>query len=195
MELDPKHILLSPVSITFLAFVSSAYLQLTLIYPTEAKLFPVYSMTASLMFLPHAVRVLATGILGPRAFFVLLPAMAASELLRTRSFAETFGGTSILFLVIGAACAPTGYILLKRIIGDRFVFSELMLNWRYVFLTGIIASAINSIGLVSVLVMPAEAVVVIQMLLRFFVGDIFGLFVGLVILTYVFRILRNVKTA
>ena len=98
-------------------------------------------------------------------------------------------------MLVGAACAPAGYILLKRIMGDRFVFSELMLNWRYVFQTGIIASALNSIGLVAVYVAPAETTVILDLMLRFFIGDIFGLLVGLAILTFVFRILRNVRSA
>ena len=63
------------------------------------------------------------------------------------------------------------------------------------FLTGIITSAVNSIGLVAVYVVPAETTVILNLMLRFFVGDIFGLFVGLVILTFVFRILRNFNTA
>jgi hypothetical protein len=43
---------------------------------------------------------------------------------------------------------------------------------------------------VAVYVVPAEMVEVLGLMLRFFVGDIFGLFVGLVVLTLVFRILR-----
>ncbi|MGE4610874.1 MAG: hypothetical protein AAED33_05715 [Paracoccaceae bacterium] len=92
--------------------------------------------------------------------------------------------------IIGAASAPAGYILLKTVLGGQVDFSKKMLNWRYVFLIGIIASAINSIGLVAVYVVPAEMVEVLGLMLRFFVGDIFGLFVGLVVLTLVFRILR-----
>jgi hypothetical protein len=69
-----------------------------------------------------------------------------------------------------------------------------MLNWRYVFLTGIIASAINSVGIVAVYVAPAETTVILNLMLRFFVGDIFGLLVGLVVLIFVFRVLRCIKS-
>ena len=188
-------VLLSPLTVIFISYIAVGLFQLHVVLPTESKLFPVYSATASLMFLPHAVRVLATAIIVPKAFFLLLPATIAGNLIQARSYGEVFNGTSILMVLVGAACAPVGYILLKRIIGDRFVFSELMLNWRYVFLTGIIASAVNSIGLVAIYVAPAETTVILNLILRFFVGDIFGLFVGLVILTFVFRILRNVRAA
>ena len=195
MTTKPTQILFSPPTIIFVSYIAVFLFQLHVVFPAEAKLFPVYSTTASLMFLPHAVRVLASAIIGPKAFFLLYPAMVIAEMLEGRSFGESFSGTSILITFVAAGCAPAGYILLKRILGDRFVFSELMLNWRYVFLTGITASAVNSVGLVAVYVVPAETTVILNLMLRFFIGDIIGLFVGLVVLTFVFRILRNVRTA
>ena len=195
MTAKPTQILFSPLTVVFVAYIAVFLFQLHVVFPTESKLFPVYSATASLMFLPHAVRVLATAVIGPKAFFLLVPATIAGSLIQSRSYGEVFNGTSLLMVLVGAASAPAGYIILKRIMGGRFVFSELMLNWRYVFLTGIIASALNSVGLVAVYVAPAETTVILNLMLRFFVGDIFGLFVGLVILTFVFRILRNVRAA
>lgn len=147
------------------------------------------------MFLPHAVRVLATAIIGPKVFFLLFPAALVEKLLQTRSYEVVFNGTSLLMVFVSAACAPAAYILLKTMLGDRIDFSKAMLNWRYVFLIGIIASAINSIGLVAVYVVPAEMTEILILMLRFFIGDIFGLFVGLVVLTFVFRILRGIREA
>ena len=194
MILKPTQILFSPLTIIFVSYIAVFLFQLHAVFPAEAKLFPVYSATASLMFLPHAVRVLATAIIGPKAFFLLYPALVTAELLEGRNFGESFSGTSVLITFVAAGWAPAGYILLKRILGDRFVFSELMLNWRYVFLTGIIASAINSVGIVAVYVVPAETSVILNLMLRFFVGDIFGLLVGLVVLIFVFRVLRCIKS-
>ena len=195
MTVKPTQILLSPLIVIFVVYIAVFLFQLHVVFPVEARFFPVYSATASLMFLPHAVRVLTTAIIGPKAFFLLIPATITANLIQARSYEVFFDSTSLLMVLVGAASAPAGYILLRRILGDRFVFSELMLNWRYVFLTGIIASAVNSIGLVAVYVAPAETTVILNLMLRFFVGDIFGLFVGLVFLTFVFRILRNFRTA
>ncbi|MCK4862153.1 MAG: hypothetical protein KAS85_09605 [Rhodobacteraceae bacterium] len=195
MTVKPTQILLSPLIVIFVVYIAVFLFQLHVVFPVEARFFPVYSATASLMFLPHAVRVLAAAIIGPKAFFLLVPATIVGSLIQSRNYGEVFNGTSLLMVLVGAASAPAGYIILKRIMGDRFVFSELMLNWRYVFFTGIIASAVNSVGLVAVYVAPAETTVILNLMLRFFVGDIFGLFVGLVFLTFVFRILRNFRTA
>ena len=195
MTLKPTQILFSPLIVIFVSYIAVGLIQLYVIFPAEAKLFPVYSATASLMFLPHAVRVLATAIIGPKAFFLLLPATVAGNLIQSRSYELDFGGTSLLIVFVGAVSAPVAYILLKKILGEKIDFSKAMLNWRYVFSIGIIASAINSIGLVAVYVVPAETAVILNLMLRFFVGDIFGLFVGLVILTFVFRILRNLRAA
>ena len=110
-------VLLSPLTVIFISYIAVGLFQLHVVLPTESKLFPVYSATASLMFLPHAVRVLATAIIVPKAFFLLLPATIAGNLIQARSYGEVFNGTSILMVLVGAACAPAGYILLKRIIG------------------------------------------------------------------------------
>lgn len=196
MILKPTQILFSPMTVTFLAFIACAIIQLEVVYPVEAKLLPVYSATASLMYLPHAVRVLATVIIGPRAFFVLLPATMVTEFLRVHSFAEThsltgvLSGRSLLYIIAGAACAPIAYILVKAILDGRIEHSKALLNWRYVFLIGIVASAINAICLVILSMMPAEATVILAVMLRFFIGDIFGLLVGLIVLTLIFRMLR-----
>lgn len=192
MTVKPVQILLSPLTIIFVIYVATFLFQLNVVFPVEASLLPTYSKIASLMFLPHAVRVLATAIIGPKAFFPLFPATLVGNLLRSRSFEVSFDGTSLLMVLVGAASAPAAYILLKTVLGERLDFSRAMLNWRYVFLIGIIASAINSIGLVSIYIMPAEIGFTLGLMLRYFVGDIFGLFVGLVVLMFTFRILRGV---
>lgn len=195
MTIRPTKILLSPPVVIFVTYVGMFFFQLHVIFPFEAKLFPVYATTASLMFLPHAVRVLATVIVGPKTFFFLFPALVITELLKGRSLDAVFDGTSLLITVVSAGAAPAAYILLKAVLKDRVDFSSAMYNWRFVFLVGIIASAINSIGIVAVYVVPAETTFIPTMMLRFFAGDIFGLFVGLVVLTFLFRLMRGVKAA
>ena len=81
MKTMTKQILLSPLTIIFISYVAVFLFQLHVVFPAEAKLFSVYSATASLMFLPHAVRVLATAIIGPKVFFLLFPATIAGSLL------------------------------------------------------------------------------------------------------------------
>lgn len=161
MAIKPAQILLSPLAVIFGVYPGVFFFQLEVVFPTEARLFPVYAKTASL--------------------------------LQAKNYEVVFNGTSLLMAIIGTASAPAAYILLKTVLGNRIYISTAVLNWRYVFLIGIIASAINSVGLVAVYVVPAEMVEIVTLMLRFFIGDIFGLFVGLVVLTYIFRIVRNVR--
>jgi hypothetical protein len=72
MNTKTKQILFSPLTIIFISYVAVFLFQLHVVFPAETKLFPVHSATASVMFLPHAVRVLATAIIRPKALFMLV---------------------------------------------------------------------------------------------------------------------------
>lgn len=190
-----KRFALSWIVVVFVAYCVMGGFQKYAIYPIEAKLLPLYSQYASLVFLPHAVRVLATAIYGPKTFFVLLAAM----LLEVYLFYTPVGGsmslTTLLVATIGAACAPLAYILLKSISSRLFPgldSSNAIFHWRYIFAAGIIASAINSIGLTMAFFGLSDIGAAALAMGRFFIGDIIGLFVGLVVLTRIFRLLRKV---
>lgn len=191
-----KNNLRSWTFVLFVAYVVMAGFQNYVIFPVEAKLLPLYSTYASLLYLPHAVRVLATAIYGPKTFWVLLPAI----LVETYVFYPPINGqisfTILALIVIGAVCAPIGYVILKMISGvfpGGFDTIKTSLHWRYVFAAGIIASAINSIGLTVCFFELSDLSAASLAMLRFFIGDIIGLFVGLVILTWVFRLLRKIR--
>ena len=183
------------VFVVFMAYIVVASMQIFALYPIESRLLPLYSQYASLIYLPHAVRVLATAIYGPRAFWVLLPAI----LFTTYMFYPPVNGhvsvDVLLLAVIGAACAPIGYMALKLIgmIRSDFDYNNSILNWRYIFTAGVIASAINSIGLTAVFFGLSDIRAAALAMGRFFIGDIIGLFVGLVVLTWVFRMLRKAR--
>lgn len=190
-----KKIALSWIVVVFVAYFAMGSFQKYAIYPIEAKLLPLYSQYASLIFLPHAVRVLATAIYGPKTFLVLLPAMLLEIYLFYPPIDGSLSLTTLLVATIGAACAPIGYGVLRQIgmLKSNFNFNNSILNWRYIFLAGIIASAINSIGLTVFFFDLTDLSAASLAMLRFFIGDIIGLFVGLVILTWVFRLLRKVR--
>ena len=85
------------------------------IFPIEESLLAPYPYVASLVFLPHAVRVLATVIVGPKVFFVLYPTIIVSGYFLFDSYED--GGTWRLVIdaAIGAACSPLAYLLVKWI--------------------------------------------------------------------------------
>lgn len=176
-------------------YVGLSIFHWSMVYPIEAALFPEFSKYASLFFLPHAVRVLSTVIIGPRAFIALLPSVAFSLHLHYLKVDDSFDYVSILFVILSAASAPLAYVLMERLLGERIDYRAALLNWRFVFLVGIVASMLNSVILAVLLTGLRDASEIFLVMLRTIVGDISGLFIGLVILTFVFRILRNIKTA
>ena len=197
MSTNLPRLLSSWVFVVFISYFVFAGFQKLAIYPLEARLFPLYSQYASLLYLPHAVRVLATAIYGPKAFFVLFPTILITQYDFHPVIGEFFSITSVSSAIIGASCAPLAYVILKRVSPLLFVgfdSAKAILNWRYVFVAGVLASAINSVGL-AILFFDISDIGFHELahaMVRFFVGDAFGLIVGLVLLTRVFRIIRNV---
>ena len=63
-----------PFLFIFGCYLALLYFQLFVIYPYESELGSGVTMFASLVFFPHLVRVLSVWMLGPLAFFALLPA-------------------------------------------------------------------------------------------------------------------------
>jgi len=186
------------VAVVFVAYVAMAAFQKYAIYPVEAKLLPLYSQYASLMYLPHAVRVLATTIYGSKTFFVLLPAILFETFLFYPMTDGLLSLTTLSIAIIGAVCAPVAFILIKLIGGalvPGFDAARAAFNWRYVFVGGIIASAINSIGLTAFFFDLSDFAAASLAMARFFLGDSIGLLASLIMLTFVFRILRGLKEA
>ena len=63
-------------------------------------------------------------------------------------------------------------------------------NWRSLFLIGAIASVINSVGLSVLyqgLIIPEESLLLLG---NYMVGDVLGLFFGLLVLMVLMRLLR-----
>ena len=196
MKLKPQEIFTSWITIVFITYFALAAVQKFAIYPIEARLLPLYSQYASLMYLPHAVRVLATAIYGPKSFFVLLPAILFETYLFYPMTDGLFSTTTIVIAIIGAACAPIACILLHQIGGmlvPGFNAQNAQFNWRYIFAAGVIASAINSFGLTAFFFDLSDIMAASLAMGRFFIGDSIGLLVGLVVLTLIFRMLRESK--
>lgn len=175
--------------ITIVCFVALSTFQYYVVYPIEAALFPNFPTYVSILFLPHAVRVLSTVILGPKAFFALLPAVMVSQHLYYIATDGSWDYASFAFVFVGAASAPVAYFLMKHFFDHRIDYQAALMNWRFVFLVGIITSAINSIGLSTLLLNLRHIGEIVEFIPRFFIGDLAGLFVGLVTMVLLFRAL------
>ena len=89
------------LGIVMLLHVSAFIIQVTLILPFEAAAVGHVGSLASVLFLPHAVKVLSVWLIGPKAFFALFPASLLISYLFFRHEYDT--GTLFLITLWGSA--------------------------------------------------------------------------------------------
>ena len=143
---------------------------------------------ASLFFFPHLARVLAAWMLGPLAFFALLPADIIIHLILhpNRQLTEL----QMLVPFVSSGCAVIAFELFKLTGADLYMSATKISSWRPLFLIGAIASVINSVGLSVLyqgLIIPEESLLLLG---NYMVGDVLGLFFGLLVLMVLMRLLR-----
>ena len=165
--------------------------EIEVIFPIEKSLLAPYPYVASLVFLPHAVRVLGTVIVGPKVFFVLFPTMLVSGYFLFDSYAGKISYLLVMDAAIGAACSPLAYLFVKWINRNTPEFQLTLLNWRTVFLIGAIASVLNSAMRITLLNDVNQLHDVVHGIVKVIVGDMVGLAIGLVALVFVFRLARR----
>lgn len=165
--------------------------EIEVIFPIEKSLLAPYPYVASLVFLPHAVRVLGTVIVGPKVFFVLFPTILVSGYFLFDSYEGGVTQRLVMDAAIGAACSPLAYLFVKWINRNTPDFQLTLLNWRTVFLIGAIASVLNSVMRITLLNNVNQLHDAVYAIVKVIVGDMVGLAIGLVILVFVFRLARR----
>ena len=165
--------------------------EIEVIFPIEKSLLAPYPYVASLVFLPHAVRVLGTVIVGPKVFFVLFPTILVSGYFLFDSYEGGITRLLVMDAAIGAGCSPLAYLIVKWINKNTADFELTLLNWRTVFLIGAIASVLNSAMRITLLNDVIQLHDVVHGIVKVIVGDMVGLAIGLVALVFVYRLARR----
>ncbi|SDX59117.1 hypothetical protein SAMN05444358_107177 [Ruegeria halocynthiae] len=147
--------------------------------PLQNIFFPEYPSHASLLFLPHGVRVLAAWLLGWRAIFALLPGVVIVFAL--------IGGWDVLLpsrllaITIAVTIVPAVFYTCKALGWDLFPRSDRKPCWLCVMGVGIITSVLGSILTNAAFgSAPAEYI-------AFLIGDISGLLFLMLGLHFAFR--------
>ena len=183
---------ITPFIITFGCYLALHFLQFFVIFPFEAKYGSNVTWLASLFFFPHLVRVLAVWMLGPLAFFALLPADIIIHLVLHPDRQLT--DLQVLVPFVSSGCAVIAFELFKLTGVDLYMSATKVSSWRPLFLIGAIASVINSVGLSVLyqgLVIPEAS---LNLLANYMVGDVLGLFFGLIVLMVLTRLLKLTAT-
>lgn len=174
------------VSDTFfasLAYVVASFLTFEVLMPLQNAFFPEYPSRASLLFLPHGVRVLAAWLLGWRAIFALLPGVFI--VFAFLAGADVFTPSRLMAIVIAVTTAPAVFYLCKWMGWDLFPAAHKRPCWICVMGVGVITSFLVS-GLTNLAFGSATAEYI-----AYLIGDLSGLFFLMLGLYFAFRFMER----
>lgn len=150
-----------------------------LITPLQRYFLPDVSAWASLMFLPHGVRVLTAWLYGWWSILLLAPASLFTMVLLHGM--ENLTTWHLLSTMPGVLSAAFAFALAARFGRDLRFGAGKRAKWREVLVVGILASVLNSAGIM--LALGEQPLVTLVCLL----GDIIGLITCMLILAKMFR--------
>ena len=174
----------------FVAYVALWSIQYFLIFPLEAQALGQTAALVSMIYLPHAVRVLAAWMIGPKSIFALLPASFVTYL-ALHDGTGTPGLSDFAAPIIGALCAPVALELMRIVKINVYPQEVGIISWRTLVFAGFLSSILNSFFQTLALdgKFPVEAT--FDILTRFVVGDVAGLMVVLFLLVGMIRLVRG----
>lgn len=151
--------------------------------PLQNLFFPEYPSRASLLFLPHGVRVLAAWLLGWRAIFALLPGVFIVFALLAGW--DVFLPSRLLAIGIAVTTVPAVFYICKWLGWDLFPRSDRTPCWTCIMVVGIVTSVLVSVLTNMTFGSATEEYV------AFLIGDISGLFFLMLGLSYAFRLVER----
>ncbi|WP_254683709.1 hypothetical protein [Ruegeria sp. AD91A] len=162
-----------------LAYVLASILTFAVLMPLQNVFFPEYPSRASLLFLPHGVRVLTAWLLGWRAIFALLPGVFI--VFAYLGGTDVFLPSRLMAIAIAVLTVPAVFYLLKAIGWNLFPRPDRKPCWICVMGVGVITSFLVS-GLTNLAFGSATVEYI-----AFLIGDISGLFFLMLGLYFAFR--------
>ena len=180
------------LGITTLAYLVTFVVWRYLILPMEISLTSENAIFASFLFLPHAIRVLSAWLLGPKSLIAMIPAGVAVSLISGTSPPQ---GYELLLEVILATFAASSAVMAFEFMRlckvDAYPKDDGVVSWRTVMFGGVLASIINSLGSTWLKSGYFDAALILEVIVRFVLGDVMGLLVGMLTIMLVTRYLRK----
>jgi hypothetical protein len=171
-----------PFGIVSVAYLASFGATFGILMPAQRLVLPDFANYASILFLPHGVRVLTAWLYGWRALLLLAP----SALLTHAYLFGTagFSGAYFFAALFGLFCATFSFWALAKLGMEFRQGHSRMTSWREILLAGSLASIINVAGTSYFYGFEARSAS------AYFIGDLGGLLVMMAILMLCFRALR-----
>jgi len=165
------------------AYFVAALLTFEVVEPLQNIFFPQYPSHASLLFLPHGVRILSAWLLGWRSIFAMLPGVFL--VFAMIGGLDVFLPSRLLAILIAALSAPTVFYVLKWMGWDLFPGTGRKPCWACIMGVGVVTSLLIS-ALTNAVFGSASVEYV-----AFLIGDIAGLFFLMLALLFFFRSFDN----
>ena len=173
--------------ITFMIYVFFFIIQKYIIYPIEEQLFPSYLIDkASILYLPHAIRIIAYYVLG---FSALIPIFIS------QCFTNIFFNNADVIQTLILSTSSTFSIYLGfqffKIFKKQVLFNlDEVIDWKKIIFIGIIVSIINStMGSLYFFIFDSNMNIDLILNLRFLIGDTFGLLLGMLLFVFIIQFL------
>ncbi len=177
------------------AYILAHGLTAWLITPLQSRMMPEITAYASLLYLPHGVRVLSTWLMGARAFPPLCLGAFLAELMFTPpEVSHATDPVILLSIAVGAASALLAFEVMRACGYRLYAGQNVRIHWKWLLLVGVLASVINSVGQAMVFSGSFLPGMPIGVLVTYAVGDLAGLIATTLVLMLVFRWMRAVPS-
>ena len=170
--------------VVMLGYIGLFYVQFNFIWPIEKIYFGELTAYASLLFLPHSIRVISAWLLGPKAILALFPASVITGYI----FGTTIDNGLFFYLscLLSSASAVIAFEFLKLMKMNVYPTGEMMTSWRNVIFAGCLASFFNSLGNAYFMGFFLSTRELSEIIFRFIIGDILGLLISMFVLIILF---------
>lgn len=186
---------LSVSLVVVLAYVIAHGFTALLVTPIQSHFLPDITSFASLLYLPHGVRVLATWLFRWKAIPALFVGALLSEMLFTPGGASAILSPVMLTsILVGAASAFLAFEVMRFFGYPAYASPPRQIHWTHVLAAGVVSSLLNSVGqsiVFSAEILSERALIVAAL---YALGDIAGLTVTTLALMLIFRWVRLSRT-
>jgi hypothetical protein len=170
------------ISVAYILAFSATFV---FVMPVQDAVLPAFGNYASLLFLPHGVRVITAWLYGWRSLLFLAPSAVL-----THVYLYGMAGFSLGYMVamfFGVFCAAFSFWFFALLGLDFRIGSQNKVHWRDVMLAGSASSIVNGLGTMVFFgnhLRTASARLI---------GNVTGMVVSIFLLMLLFRLLRRVS--
>ena len=179
------------IFLTYLGLLTVQYLG---ILPIETMMVEHNAALVSLLYLPHAVRVLGAWTVGPMSILALIPASICGYIFIMRPDTGAYTPADFIIPMIGALCAPVAFELMRFVRIDVYPKSTGVISWRTIVFAGLLSSIVNSFF--STLFLEGQFPIedTFEVLTRFVIGDVMGFVLVLRVLVGLLKTFRRLAS-